>query len=115
MSNTNNEETKRKGRSKKSPQEIRDAFDKLVETIGLEGLQLFITDSVPKTDPSFGRSIIMGPNGVVINGISGTELVSVCERTCTFWPFATKLNVITPDDLVLDESEEDPSDETVAA
>jgi len=88
-------ENKKKGRSKKSPEQIQAAFDRLVETMGLEGLKLFITDQVDEKDPAYGRSVVLGPNGVVLNNVSGTELVSVCERACELWPFATKLQLLS--------------------
>ncbi|MHA2065960.1 MAG: hypothetical protein ACXABY_16435 [Candidatus Thorarchaeota archaeon] len=40
--------TSKKGRTKKSPDEIRAAFRKLTNAVGLEGLTLFVNDKVPE-------------------------------------------------------------------
>lgn len=75
---------KRKGRTKKTPDEIREAYRKLTNALGLDGLQLFVNEAD-------GRSVVLGLNGdILFNNISGTELVSVCERAYELTRYATK-------------------------
>lgn len=74
---------KKTGRSKKTPAEIEAAFDKLKDAVGLEGLQLFAGPD--------GRAIVLHPEGILFNNISGTELVSACERACELMQYATHL------------------------
>lgn len=86
-------DSKKKGRSKKSPDEIRAAFTKLTNALGLEGLSLYVNEAVPANDPTYGRSVVLGSNGeMLFSNISGTELVSACERAYDLTRYATKLH-----------------------
>ena len=100
-------ETKKKGRSKKSPDEIRAAFTNFVNAMGIEGLQLFVVDQVPEKDPTYGRSVVLSPEGMLFSNISGTELVSVCERASELCRYATKLHThrIREDELEEEDAE----------
>ena len=81
---TATEAPKRKGRTKKTPDQIREAYRKLTNALGLEGLQLFVNDAD-------GRSVVLDTSGnILFNNISGTELVSVCERAYELTRYATK-------------------------
>ena len=86
-------DSKKKGRSKKSPDEIRAAYTKLTNALGLEGLQLFVNESAPPDDPQYGRSVVLGSDGnILFSNISGTELVSACERAYELTRYATKMH-----------------------
>ncbi|KKN19836.1 hypothetical protein LCGC14_0941620 [marine sediment metagenome] len=82
---------KKKGRSKKSPDEIRAAYRKLTNAIGLEGLKLFVIEN--EADPNYGRSVVLGSDGnILFSNVSGTELVSACERAFELCRYATRLH-----------------------
>jgi hypothetical protein len=84
--------TSKKGRTKKSPDEIRAAFRKLTNAVGLEGLTLFVNDKVPEKDPRYGRSVVLAEGSILLDNISGTEMVSICEHASELMRYATKLH-----------------------